>query len=315
MITLSNITTLISSAILIFSCSKEQPSTPDRNTNHLQFFGFTLIDTYWDDPTDDKNKMNYIDEVASFSNVADMLVIGPKDNLVERMEQIERYQMKAILHLHGLFFEQTGTTGPSGVKYSLRTDFQNRWDEFVQVNDLQTNQNLIQAFYIGEEPTWNGISYEELKSATDYVDQHFPDLPIMVIEAYPILDRLRVPTSVDWVGFDHYFVKDPGSDPDYQQEWALIHSKLSSPHQRLVVIMDSHYIPEIHGEISNIALEEMGEIAQNYYQLAKSDTSVIALLGYFWPNGFDVPKSIGARGMPESVKDEYARIGKEITGK
>lgn len=311
----SYITVFVSSAILMLSCSKEA-SVPDNSTiDHLKFFGFTLIDTYWDDPTDGKNKMNYIDEVASFSNVADMLVIGPKDNLVERMKQMERYQMKAILHLHGLFFEQTGTTGPSGVKFSLRTDFQNRWDEFVQVNDLQTNQNLIQAFYMGEEPTWNGISYKELKSATDYVDQQFPGLPIMVIEAYPILDQLQVPTSVDWIGFDHYFVKDPVTNPDYQQEWALIKSKLSSSHQRLVIIMDSHYIPEIHGELAHIALEEMGEVAQSYYQLAKSDPSVIALLGYFWPNGFDVPESIGARGMPKSVMDEYARIGKAITGK
>src|SRR5665811_2246433 len=93
-------------------------------------------------------------------------------------------------------------------------------------------KNLIQAFYMGEEPTWNGISYEDLKSATGYVDQQFPAIPIMLIEAYPILDRLQVPESVDWIGFDHYFVKDPNSDPDYQQEWNIIKSKLSSPHQR-----------------------------------------------------------------------------------
>jgi hypothetical protein len=59
----------------------------------------------------------------------------------------------------------------------------------------------------------------------------------------------------------------------------------------------------------------MDEVANNYYQLAKSDTTVIGILGYFWPNGFDIPESIGARGMPEDVKNEYVRIGKEITGK
>jgi len=79
--------------------------------------------------------------------------------------------------------------------------------------------------------------------------------------------------------------------------------------------MDSHYIPEIHEDLAGIELDEMADVVQSYYQLAKSDTTVIALLGYFWPNGFDVPESIGARGMPEPVVEEYARIGKEITGK
>src|SRR5680860_132797 len=132
----------------------------------------------------------------------------------------------------------------------------------------------------------------------------------MLIEAHPILDRLQVPESVDWIGFDHYFVKDPATDPDYQQEWNIIRSKLSSPHQRLVVIMDSHYIPKIHGDWAGIQLHEMKDVARSYYQLAKSDSNVIALLGYFWPNGFDVPESIGARGMPVPVVEEYVRMGK-----
>jgi hypothetical protein len=59
----------------------------------------------------------------------------------------------------------------------------------------------------------------------------------------------------------------------------------------------------------------MNEVANNYYDLAKSDEKVIGILGYFWPNGFEIPESNGARGMPQNVKTEYERIGKEITGK
>lgn len=313
--TMSRVITLVLVSVFALSCAKEEPFKRDPDPSHLKYFGFTLIDTYWDDPSDDVTKANYIDEVASFSNVADILVIGPLDSIVERMQRMNRVQVKCILHLNELFFEQTGTESSSRTEYKLRADYKNRWDDFVQVNALHANQNLIQAFYMGEEPTWNGISYHELKSATDYVDQQFSDIPIMVIEAYPILDKLQVPESVDWIGFDHYFVRDPFTDPDYQREWNTLKLKLSSPHQRIVVVMDSHYIPEVHGEWAGIDLDEMGEVAQNYYRLAKSDSSVVALLGYFWPNGFDFPESIGARGMPQEVREAYVKMGKEISGK
>ena len=79
--------------------------------------------------------------------------------------------------------------------------------------------------------------------------------------------------------------------------------------------MDTHYIDWAHGDYGNIALDQMGDVADNYYTLAKADEQVIGILGYFWPNGFDIEGSIGARGMPQSVKDQYEQIGKEITGK
>lgn len=79
--------------------------------------------------------------------------------------------------------------------------------------------------------------------------------------------------------------------------------------------MDSHYIDWAHGDFGNIDLDKMDEVANNYYQLAKNDTLSIGLLGYFWPNGFDIPGSIGARGMPNKVQEKYKEIGKEITKK
>ncbi len=303
--------------LLLFSLSchdKEEIATP-LPPSTIQYFGFTLIDTYWDDPTDSDPKTNYADEVYPFSNVADILVVGPTDNIVQKMQAMAALDMQAILHLSEFFFTPVGTDSPSGVDYALRPDFRERWEEFVSTNQLFSHQDMVNAFYMGEEPTWNGISFEDLKTATEYVKNQFPDIPIMIIEAYPILDNLQVPETVDWIGFDHYFVKNPTTDADFQQEWNTIKSKRSTPQQKLVVVMDSHYISWAHGDFGHIELEEMKEVATHYYELAKSDTSVIAMLGYFWPNGFDVPESIGARSMPQQVKQEYVRIGKEITGK
>lgn len=274
-----------------------------------------MIDTYWDDPTDNQTKTNYIDEVFGFSNIADILVVNPSDNIVARMTEMNDFQVKSILHLSEIFFEIVGTSSPSGVEYDLRSDFQSRWDEFINVNNLQVNQDLIQSFYIGEEPTWNGISFSELKSATDYVKSAIPTIPIMIIEAYPIIDQLQIPNSVDWIGFDHYFIKDPNSNLDYLSELNNLKSKFTNAEQKLVIIMDTHYISSLHGDFGGIALNEMDVVANSYFELAKSEPKTIAILGYFWPSGFDSPESIGARNMPENIKENYIRIGKEITNK
>lgn len=298
------------------SCKKETVDTPvPISSNHVKFFGFTLVDTYWDDPTDSIQKSNYADEVHSFSNMADILVVNPTDDLTQRISNLADLDMCSVLHLNELFFEQVGTTSPSGADYDLRVDYQQRWDQFVSVNQLMKEPGNICCFYIGEEPTWNGISFDELNSASNYVKAQFPDVPIMMVEAYPILDSLQVPTSVDWLGFDHYFIKDPTTNPEFQSEWSTILSKRSRPDQKMVLIMDSHYIPWAHGDFGNIELDEMKDVASNYYQLGLSEPSVIAILGYHWPSGFEFSETIGARSMPLSVQDEYKRIGKEITGK
>lgn len=124
-----------------------------------------------------------------------------------------------------------------------------------------------------------------------------------------------MPNSVDWIGFDHYFVEDPKTDVLYLNELNTLKSKFTTSEQKLVLIMDTHYISDFHGDYGGIALNDMDKVANSYYDLAKSEPKTIAILGYFWPSGFDNPESIGARNMPETIKENYFRIGKEITGK
>ncbi|MCX7550674.1 hypothetical protein [Xanthomarina sp. F2636L] len=299
--------------IILWACNKENEPNNDVETSHISYFGFTLIVTYWDDPTDSNTKTNYLNEVSDFSNIADILILGPSDNIIESLNQMNAVDVKSILHLSDLFFEVTGTNSPSGLKHSLRLDFESRWNKFVQTNNLQDNKNLVQAFYIGEEPTWNGISFNELQMASSLIKSSIPDIPILIIEAYPVIDQLEVPGSIDWVGFDHYAVKDPENNPQFLNEFHLLKSKLSNEQQKIVLVMDTHYIPSLHGTYGHIALEDMADVANSYYNLAKKEPKVIAILGYFWPSGFDNLEAIGARNMPLFIKENYIRIGKEIT--
>lgn len=302
--------------ISVLSCNEKTGNQLDMiKNNQLKYFGFVLIDTYWDDPTDSSQQINYADEVHAFSNLADILVVEPTDDIVSRVLYMDSLSMKVVLHLQSIFFEVVGSGGNTGVIYGLRVDYQQRWNQFIQLNAAVMYDNFIQAFYVGEEPFWNGITFQEFKAATDYVKQTKPNIPIMMIEAYPILDSIQIPTSIDWVGFDHYFIKNPNTDSNYQREMKTLKSKLSAENQKIVIIMDAHFIPAIHGNAVGLTISDMGEVAKNYYQLALNEPKAIALIGYFWPNGFDFPDAIGGRGMPESVKKEYVKMGKEISGK
>lgn len=309
-------TVIILLVLMLVACSKKQhPETEITTNTHIKYFGFTLIDTFWDDPTDSETKTNYAEEVYRFSNLADLLVISPTEDIVQRVETFTDYDMKAVIHLHELFFEWVDTNSLSGANFHLREDYANRWEQFRAINESVLNEQQIAAFYVGEEPTWNGITYEELHTVVNLLEENFPAIPTMIIEAYPALNGLQVPKNADWVGFDHYFIKDPTSHAEFQQEWQTLRSKLSDPAQRIVLVMDSHYIDWAHGDFGKIALNDMDDVSRNYYELAKRDTNVIGIIGYFWPNGFDFPEALGARGMPEHVKAEYKRIGKEISGK
>lgn len=306
---------LLALSVLLNACKDDEESiTNQTNDGHIKYFGFTLVDTYWDDTTDTERKTNYSDEVYSFCNMADILVAFPNQDISSNLSIMSSFDMKAILHLNEIFFKIVGSGENSGADYDLRKDYKERWDSFMTINSLTSKADQIQALYIGEEPTWNNITSSEFKQACDYAKQTLPSVPIFLVEAYPIIDKLEIPSSVDWVGFDRYFVKNPKNNALFLKDLATLKSKMNNE-QKLVFIMDTHYIDWAHGDFGGISIEEMKGVAISYYQLAISEPKTIGILGYFWPNGFDIEGSIGARGMPQSVKNEYIRIGKEISGK
>ena len=301
--------------LAFFSCKKSslEPINSKVNSN-LEYFGFTLIDVFWDDPKDNSDKTNYLDEISSFSNLADILIVEPSDIIIDRINFFDNNQVKAVLHLNEIFFEQTATGGSkSGVIYSLRSDYKSRWDEFISVNSINSMTDKIACLYIGEEPAWNSISESDFQMATDYAKSTVPTIPILNVEAYASINDIYCPASVDWVGFDHYFIQNPSVDPTFQSELDIMKGKMKT-HQNILLIMDTHWMKNFHGSVG-ISKNDMDYIAREYYNMANSDTTVVGILGYFWPSGFDFKNSVGARHMPEHVIEEYELIGKTITGK
>jgi hypothetical protein len=280
----------------------------------LRFFGYAMVDCGVQDSFMPSATGNYVAEVAAFTNIGQMCVFGPGEDIGTRLSLMQSHGMLALLSVQALLFEGApdASTG-SGMRYRLRADFQRRWASFVRLNRLNGRTAAIGAFYLADEPAWNGISAADLRQAADLVKATFPATPIMLIEAAPAIGALVVPRSVDLIGFDQYGVADPSTDPAYQARLAELKSRRSRPEQRLVVVMEGQWLPAYDGLGVDAGL--MATVAQRYFALADNDPEVLAMVAYLWPGGVAGPGHRGSRNLPPAVISEHVRLGKAITRK
>ncbi len=281
--------------------------------NHLQlaYFGFAVVDCRWDDPLDQERKDQYLSEVASLSNVAQLCVFSPNEELRPRLKAFENVQVKALLHVETVLFEQVAAaTDPSGYHLQLFPDALQRWQKFLQRNGPSISVKTVAAFYIADEPFWHGLSAQNLRQATVWIKNTFPKIPTVVIEAAPALRRMDLPEELDWVGFDHYGVAAPDTDPTYQSELEILKSKLKNPQQKIVLIADTQWQPQYRGRGLNP--DDMKAVFEHYVHLANLEPRVVALLGYIWPGGLEGPDHLGARELPPAVQQEYQAYGSKF---
>jgi len=280
---------------------------------HLQYFGYAMVDCGYDDPLDDDTKTNYLAEVAPFSNIAQLCIYQPTDNIVDRLAGMSQSGVKAMLAIPDILFNGVpdSSTG-SGVRFTLRADYKARWNQLIMTNQ-GADLSAIAAFYLADEPTWNGIAFADLRTASDMIKRTFPRIPIALIEAWPAIDTLRVPRSVDWIGFDHYGIARPATDAGYLDELARLKNKRSRREQKILITLEARWLPDYAA--IGIQAADMAAVATSYYDLAQSDRAVIGLLGFLWAGGLDNPTELGARELPANVLAEHQRIGKLITGK
>ena len=295
---------------------KQQPEIstlpPVPSNSSLTYFGFALVDAYFDDPHDSETKVNYADEVKGFTNIAHMVLKSLTEDITDRLAVFHSYHLKAILHVQDLFFEEKSSDGIRS-DYDLRSNYKENWNSFIAINFLEDKLDDIGAFYLADEPYWNHISFEELNLTATLIKNTFPNVPILLIEAYAVLDEFKVPQAVDWIGFDQYDTIDPTTDQNYQVNWAKITDLAEKNNDSIIVIMDTQW-REYYQSDAGIRPEDMSKIALNYYNLSLSNERVIGIIGYLWPGGFDSPDQLGARDLPENVQAVYKQIGKEILG-
>jgi hypothetical protein len=279
--------------------------------NQIQHFGFSIVDAGHDDPHDDEVRLEYVDEVAGFSTFADLAPYFATEDISPRIDAMTQRGLKVFLHAQGLLFDHViDADSPTGVRYVLRADAADRFSTFVQINALDQHQDDLVAIYLADEPAWNRLDDEELRLGASIVESELPDVPIAVIEAAPAIDELKIPESVDWVGFDRYAVGDPSTDPQWQQDLQSLIDRRTREDQRVIIVMETQWIPEY----TKLGYDQsiMGAIATNTLKAAQACPHAIAIVGYSWPGGLDRPEQLGARQLPPDVQSVYRQIGRRI---
>lgn len=291
--------------LLTAGCFSGSGPTPPSKLS-LQLFGFVGVAC----------GVDYSNEVAGYSNVATTCAPDPSvaDLVAHQLDVFRQRGLRALLDVEGIFFEDD-SAAPSapygGPPLVLRDDYRDRWDQFVAGADLVTRRDALAAVFVADEPTWRGVSQVDLAAAHASVERALPEVPLLLVEAYPVLDQLTIPAAVDWVGFDRYGVLDPEHDPDYRADLATLKARRSRPDQRVVIVMEAQWLPRYAD--FGVQPAAMAGVAESYHRLASRDTSVIGLVGYLWPGGLDAPGQLGARDLPATVRAVYRRIGQEIT--
>ncbi len=281
------------------------PSAPA----HLQYFGHFFVDVGVDDPHDTINKTIFTDEVASSSNLAQMSAYYASEDLRARIKAMNDLCVKPFLSLQEVLFERLDKAAPSGTRFALVADYQTRWQTFKTTNAGSLEAGSIGAFYLMDEPVWNGVTFGDLELVAQMVKRDFPSVPTLIVEAYPVLDSLRVPTSIDWIGFDRYAVFKPSSNASFLAQLATLKSKRSMPDQKLFLVIDDQWMPEY--STLGVTASQMGATIQDYYDLAASDPEIAGLLGYRWA-GVPGDAAIGVRDMPQNIIDLNVSLGKRI---
>lgn len=282
----------------------------EQSNGHIIYYGFALVNTYVDDPHDGQDKTDYTDEVQSFTNLGDLLCVEPNQDIRAQLKRYKEAGMAVYLHVFPLLFKPVDGDAPSGHAYSLYPDYQERFEAFYQLNQLNQFRDDIAFLYIGEEPLWNGVDNATIAKVCQSIKAFDANLKTAVIEAYPVAENLQFDINIDYVGFSKYFTNNPASDLNYMSIFNDYIQRLEA-HQKMIVVFDSHYIKSAHA-LSGLSIDDMGRVASEYYQLANQNDSVIALIGYCWPSGFDSADSIGARGMPSHILETYRLMGKQI---
>ncbi|MBV1858561.1 MAG: hypothetical protein KUG77_09140 [Nannocystaceae bacterium] len=280
-------------------------STPSR----LQHFGFVGVSCMVDDPYDAEGPRNYVDEVAAFTNIAHLC---PLDiDITAQAGEIVDAGGRAFIDLTQILFEAVPGEAPvgTGSQLRLRSDAATLFGAFVEASAPVLDSEHVAAFYLVDEPIWNGTPPREIAAAATLVDDTFPNIPIMVIEAYPVVEEAVFPEGVDWVGFDRYLVPDPSSDPTYLAELETVRAR-ATDEQDLVIILDAQWF-SLYEEVP-LSQKDMEDVARHTYKLAMSRDDVVAVIGYTWPGGLDVPEQRGARSLPEGVQAAYREIGQAI---
>lgn len=281
----------------------------------IQYFG------YHESGQDDLG----LDKVKGFTNFS---YISTSANIYDthvpnRVNAMSQRGIKAVVELGKvLWCDYDG----SGYYRTLCWDWQQRWTNWKNYNAGILTPSKLLALVVRDEPfNWN-VSMAEFEAAAakvkaDLAVSH-PTVKIWLLESACVvagepcgpnpgsgafdLYQGTLP-NVDWIGLNAYYIH-PETDPMYQLALSRIKSRF--PNKKRIYNMDAWWSSAHEAAFGSI--NAMGQVAQEWYRVAKSDPEAVALGVTSWVN---IEGGLGSKGFPCSVLAEHVLIGRTITGK
>ena len=206
----------------------------------------------------------------------------------------------------GFEFFQCNTAGNG---CGLYPNYAARWQ--AEADAVKPYLGKIAAFYILDEPQWNGATPAEINTSAQLIKQTFPGAKVMMIEAGPeITPSLTIPSSVDWIGFDWYC--QPFST--IQARLATLQSLVpaSSP-QRFFLVPEDAPLSQCAGVAGHTTDADIAALQWDYFGLAEQNPRVIGLMNFgFWTSPpWTTSGGTGASELPMTV-DANERVAAQI---
>ena len=245
------------SAVALCGCvavaprNPRQPPAREPGTTRLRYFGH-----YWVDST---TYGAHLDQVIDTCNVH--WVEG-----VAGLKKCAARDAKCIVQLRWEFLA-SGPTRDGKRSSVLRADHLDQWRRTAR--EIAPLIDHVEAFYMIDEPYWNGVAPDDLASAIRIVKGRFPGKPVMVVFAPPSLTPdLLVPEQADWIGFDHYATIDR-----VRADLQLLKTRMHR--QQDIFLVPQSFVNKTAPADADLAVRNW-----EYYFLAASDPRVIGLLSF-----------------------------------
>ena len=277
-------------------------------TSHLKYFGYlgTADDTA-------NRGLNETKGYTNFSHIAQGP--DPASTFVrDRVTAMNARGVKATIDLGQLFWCGTNWR-------VLCTDWQARWNTWKTTNLSILSPDKVLAMTVRDEPFNYDVNMTQYDQAAAFVKADplvGSWVKLWLIEAGCVVANGNCGVysgsnawnrytgtlpSTDWIGIDEYKTH-PATNSTFQSALAKVKTKF--PSKPRIYVMDGYWTAG-HQAVFGTSINNMKDIAREWYDAAHNDPGAIMLGVYAWN------ESIGSKDFPCTVLSEHREIGREIT--
>lgn len=277
-----------------------QPTLPASSLRHIEAIG------YYGTSTNDWPVLTLTTNTAVLSDIT-----------TASMQAARANGTKVFVSTVWIFFETITDDSGNITSFTLRSDYQTQWNNIKSV--LAPYAGWIAGFYPADEPFWTAQNFNVsqaqvklwLETVNSTIKADFPDLPIVLVEAYPMINAsLQIPSGYDWIGMDCYGSFDYCGDDIYgyrsiPQYYATLKQKITAS-QRLVLVGDA-YLAMPLAQVTPSDETALAQRATSFVGYVRSDLSFVGLLGFLYDSS---AQKTGDRDLP-MVKSAYDTFGND----